>query len=339
MVPVKLGSFVDVAGQMQQPVEYRDIGLSRMLWIALWIKKAISFAIFMKTTASPTWIPGLILVMAWLPGGLAQNETNRPSIFAPDATVAATPASSATNPATHVATAPMVISSPVASAATENAVPGNKPLPAKLRLSPWTTEIVKLAESGIEADVMLSFIDNSGMFNLGADQIIYLSDLGVSGPTINAMLQHDREVISGLKPLTIVSEPAWEPALPPTFTASSEASSKTSTQPATAPARPAPVTTESAATPGGEALAEVNHGVADAQPGVLQYAMTNEREPVRRLVSVQPREVPSKKESLYRVREPYPVELLPPIIFINAPERTPNTLIIVGFPQTTTNGH
>lgn len=293
----------------------------------------------MKTQVSPTWIPGLILVMAWLPGSLAQNETNRPSIIAPDATVAATPASSAINPATHAATAPTDIPSPTASGATENAAPGNKPLPAKLRFSPWTTEIVKLVESGIEDDVVLSFIDNSGMFNLGADQIIYLSDLGVSGQIINAMLQHDREVVSGLRPLTIVSEPASKLALPPSFAASSEASGKTSTQPAAAPAPSVAVTAKLAATPGGGFLADVNRSVAEIQPGLLQYAMTDESEPVRQSVSAQPREAPNKKESLYRVREPYPVELLPPIIFINAPERTPNTLIIVGFPQTTTNGH
>lgn len=293
----------------------------------------------MKTPVSPTWIPGLILVMAWLPGGLAQNETNRPPIFTPDATLTATPAPAATNPVFLAVTAPTDFPSPTAGAATKNAAPGNKPLPAKLRLSPWTTEIVKLAESGIEDDVMLSFIDNSGMFNLGADQIIYLSDLGVSGQTINAMLQHDREVISGLRSLTIVSEPASEPAFPPTFTASSEASSKTSKQPVTAPALSAPVTTGLAATLGGESLAGVNRGVFDTQFAALQYAMADEREPVMQPVSVQPRQASGKNESLYRVREPYPVELLPPIIFINAPERTPNTLIIVGFPQTTTNGH
>ena len=293
----------------------------------------------MKTPVSPTWIPGLILVMAWLPGGLAQNETNHPPIVAPDATVAATAASAATNPATHAATAPTDIPSPTASAATANAAPESKPLPAKLRLSPWTTEIVKLAESGIEADVILSFIDNSGMFNLGADQIIYLSDLGVSGQTITAMLQHDREVISGLRPLTIVSEPASEPALPPIFTASREASSKTSTQPAPAPAHSTPVTTELAASPGGGSLAEVNRSVADIQPGLRQYAMTDESEPVGQSTRNQPRQSSAKNESLYPVREPYPVELLPPIIFINAPERTPNTLIIVGIPQTTTNWH
>lgn len=40
-----------------------------------------------------------------------------------------------------------------------------------------------------------------------------------------------------------------------------------------------------------------------------------------------------QKQSLYPVREPYPVELLPPIIFINTPEIHPNTLIVYGFPK------
>jgi hypothetical protein len=292
----------------------------------------------MKTAVSPSQIAGLILVMAWLPGGLAQNETNRSPIVAPDATVAATPTPAPANPATRAATAPMDIPSPTAGAAIANTTSGSKLLPAKLRLSPWTAEIVKLAESGIEEDVVLSFIDNSGLFNLGADQIIYLSDVGVSGRIINAMLQHDREVSSGLRLLTIVSEPTLEPAWPPTSTTSREASSKTNTQPATAPAPSVAVTTALAAVPGGESLAEVNRGIADPQPVPGQCAMADEREPVRPPVSSQPRQPPGRKESLYPVREPYPVELLPPIIFYNAAERTPNTLIIVGFPQTTTNG-
>ena len=293
----------------------------------------------MKRPVLLSWMPGLLLVMAWLPVGLAQNETNRPPAVAPDATLTATPWPAATNPATRAVTAPMDVPSPTAVVATPNAASGNQPLPAKLRLSPLTTEIVKLAQSGIEANVMLSFIDNSGTFNLGADQIIYLSDLGVPGQIINAMLEHDREVISGMRSLTIMSDTVTEPLFPPTFTASTGASSKTSVQPASASAPPALVTTELAATPGGESLAEVNRVVSDAQPAAMQYAMMNEREPVMQSMPDQPGQSSGKMESLYRVREPYPVELLPPIIFLNTQERAPNTFIILGFPQTNTNGN
>lgn len=293
----------------------------------------------MKTPSLLTWMPGLILVMSWLPVGLAQNQATHPPTGARDATLTAAPWPAETNPATCAVTAPTDIPSPTAGAATQNAATGNKPLPAKVRLSPWAIEIVKLAQSGIENDVMVSFVDNSGMFNLGADQIIYLSDLGVSGQIINAMLQHDREVISGMRSLTIVSDLATEPLFPPTFTASIRASSKTSAQPASASALSALVTTELAATSGGESMAEASRVVSDVQPAALQYAMMDEREPIMQPMPDQPRQSSGKKESLYRVREPYPVELLPPIIFINAPERTPNTFIIVGFPQTSTNEH
>jgi hypothetical protein len=51
----------------------------------------------MKTVASLNQITGLILAMAWLPDGLAQNTTNRPLTSASDATPVVTPARPATN--------------------------------------------------------------------------------------------------------------------------------------------------------------------------------------------------------------------------------------------------
>lgn len=272
----------------------------------------------MKTPVSPTWIPGLVLVMAWLPMGLAQSVTNLPPTFGLDATLVI----------------PVDILSQTAGLS-DNPVPRKKPLPSKMRLSPWTTEIVKLAESRIEDDVMLTFIDNSGTFNLGADHIIYLSDLGVSSQIINAMLQHDQDLISGARMMTIASEPTSEPVLETIFVASSAASSKAITQPASAPASPVPVAAASVTTSNGESLPTVNRVALDAQPAALQYAMADELESVRPPLLTHQWQSPEKKRSLYPVREPYPVELTAPIILITAEDRTPNTLIIVGFPRST----
>jgi len=272
--------------------------------------------------------------MAWFPDGLAQNEIHHPPTFAADTNLTVTSAPAQTNRATPTVTARAGISPLTVGVAAENAAPCYNWLPAKIRLSPWAAEIVKLAESGIEDDVTLSFIDNSGTFNLGAAQIIYLSDLGVSGQVINAMLQHDREVISGVRPLTVASAPDSEPAFSPALTASRETSSNVSKQLTTAPTPSAEAATGPTATPRGESLADVNSVVSDAQPVAAPCAMVNEREPAMQSLPIQPRQSSGAKECLYPVREPYPVELLPPIVFLNAVERTPNTFIIVGFPRT-----
>jgi hypothetical protein len=287
----------------------------------------------MKTPASPIWIPGLVLAMAWLPGGLAQNETNRSPTFARDATPVTVPALAPRAPALHRLTTPTDVSSQVVIAPPDDTASKDKRLPSKIRLSPWTTEIVKLAESGIDDSVMLSFIDNSGTFNLSAAHIIYLNDLGVSSQTITAMLQHDQELISGVRALTIASEPAWEPPFEKTFAASSDASIKPSTLPAPKPPVAAPLTAELADTPNGKLLPEANRTVPDTQPAALQYAMAGELDPVKALAP-SPQQLFDKKRNLYPVREPYAVELTAPIIFIVAANRTPNTLIIVGFPRT-----
>src|SRR5437868_768891 len=65
-------------------------------------------------------------------------------------------------------------------------------VPANLKPSPATAEIIKLANAGAEEIVMLSFVTNSlGTFNLRAEEIIYLNDIGVPSVVVTAMLQRD----------------------------------------------------------------------------------------------------------------------------------------------------
>src|ERR1041384_3743276 len=109
----------------------------------------------MKTPAS-NWISCLLLAMVGLPGAAAQNATNLAPV------------------AGDSAAGPIVLSL--------------KAQPPPIQLSPWATEIVKLAQAGIEESVMLSFIDNSGTFNLGADQLVYLTDLCVPAAVADGML-------------------------------------------------------------------------------------------------------------------------------------------------------
>src|SRR5262249_29508598 len=72
----------------------------------------------------------------------------------------------------------------------EQAPPGSAAVPANI--SSATAEVIRLAESGTSEDVILTFIQNStSSFNISADQILYLRDIGLSSQTITAMLNRD----------------------------------------------------------------------------------------------------------------------------------------------------
>ena len=65
-------------------------------------------------------------------------------------------------------------------------------VPENLKVSPALAEIIKLAQAGVSEEVMLSYITNSsGVYRIGADEILYLNDLGVSTPVITALIQRD----------------------------------------------------------------------------------------------------------------------------------------------------
>jgi hypothetical protein len=253
----------------------------------------------MKTPAS-IWIPSLLLAMAGLSGASAQNATNLAPV------------------AVDSAAGPIVLSL--------------KAPPPPIQLSPWATEIVKLAQAGIEESVMLSFIDNSGTFNLGADQLVYLNDLGVPSPVVNAMLQHDRDFISGARPLTIASAPPEQPVWPTNLAASSESPRKPNLQPATTPP-PAPTPAPAATKSDADSPTDLPSGVSGFQSTGPPNAIPVERNPAKRSALNKSRAPSEKERSIYRVRDPRPVEFLPPIVFVNEIERTPNTFIIELFPN------
>ena len=59
-------------------------------------------------------------------------------------------------------------------------------------LSPAAAEVVRMAQSGVTEDVLLAYVSNShNAFNLSADGVVYLRDLGISSPVLTAMLSHD----------------------------------------------------------------------------------------------------------------------------------------------------
>jgi hypothetical protein len=62
-------------------------------------------------------------------------------------------------------------------------------------LAPSASEVVRLSESGTTEDVVLAYIQRSTTpFNLSADQIVYLKDIGLSSNAITAMLNRDSDL-------------------------------------------------------------------------------------------------------------------------------------------------
>ncbi len=59
-------------------------------------------------------------------------------------------------------------------------------------LSANSREVVRLAQSGVEEEVLLAYVESvSSPFSVSADDIIFLKDLGISGTVISEMLRHD----------------------------------------------------------------------------------------------------------------------------------------------------
>src|SRR5207302_9275902 len=68
--------------------------------------------------------------------------------------------------------------------------PPSAAVPANL--APAAAEVVRLAESGVGEDVILAYIQNSqAPFEVSADQVLYLRDIGLSSQMISAMLNRD----------------------------------------------------------------------------------------------------------------------------------------------------
>src|SRR6266540_3475766 len=63
---------------------------------------------------------------------------------------------------------------------------------ASSRLSTNTTEVIRLAEAAADEKLILAYIESAQTpFELSAEGIIYLKDLGIDESTITAMLRHD----------------------------------------------------------------------------------------------------------------------------------------------------
>ena len=178
------------------------------------------------------------------------------------------------------------------------------------KLSHSAVEIVHLTQAGIDESVVFAFIENLGVFDLGADHIVYLNDLGVSGRVIQAMLMHDRDMFARLSHSTSTTNTSItaqkESAMAPT---------ERSPQASVSPSLVAVASTESIA------------GTSPQIPNVTtEVQIDATAEPVapkqNSLAFKDANKSPTaqaKRKVVYPVREPYPVELTAPIVFLDAP--------------------
>ncbi len=82
-------------------------------------------------------------------------------------------------------------------------------------LSPGAVEVVRLAEAGTGEDVILAYIQNSqAPFNLSANDLLYLKDVGVSQQVATAMLNHDN-ALRNQPPQYTYDQRAYPATVPP----------------------------------------------------------------------------------------------------------------------------
>jgi hypothetical protein len=84
-------------------------------------------------------------------------------------------------------------------------------LPSNIAPNSPLAQVIQLAQSGEDESVILSYINSaSSAFNLTADQIIYLKDLGLPDDAVTAMIQRDQQLsaVANATPTTITETTA-----------------------------------------------------------------------------------------------------------------------------------
>src|ERR1051325_4396224 len=162
----------------------------------------------MKTRIIQRWTAGITLAALPFFGGCMQSADSAPLTMVAESNAAPIIAedvvSNAPNPETAVEsleTAPAkVVSQPAPATQTAN-------------LNSTAAEVAKLAQAGVDDNVMMAYVTNSPhTFNLTADQIVYLNDIGVPGDVVTAMIQHDQ--LAGLNSSQPAPAPAYSNAQP-----------------------------------------------------------------------------------------------------------------------------
>ncbi|MGC3961592.1 MAG: hypothetical protein QM813_27815 [Verrucomicrobiota bacterium] len=160
----------------------------------------------MKTSLVYRFLMMGALLLPWVSGCAQQTASNPPmTVITTISPIAYPPTDFAptTNTPAAVATPPpvvaplIVIGSTNATATNEVAAavapPAEAVVPANLRVTRALGDVIQLAQSGVEESIMLTYVTNSpAAFLLGAEEIVYLKDLGVPSSVITSMMQRDQ---------------------------------------------------------------------------------------------------------------------------------------------------
>jgi len=115
------------------------------------------------------------------------------------------------------------------------AIPVAAPLPPGISPTSPLAQVARLTQAGVDENILLSYITNSSrLFNLDADRLIYLSNLGTPTDVVTAMLQRDQVLQAAFAATQTSQETKAEPG------ESAPAPAPTETAEAVTP--PAPIT-------------------------------------------------------------------------------------------------
>ena len=140
------------------------------------------------------WSLGLALAVLPIASGLQQESFSQPlsTNSAVQAAAASKEAAAPTRGVPVASTAEPAGEDELVNAPA-NPISTVKPLPPGVKVKGPVAEVLKLADSGVEESVMLAFVTNStSTFSLGAEEIIYLNDIGVPSAVVAAMIQRDQ---------------------------------------------------------------------------------------------------------------------------------------------------
>ncbi|HEY5914853.1 MAG TPA: hypothetical protein VJA21_30040 [Verrucomicrobiae bacterium] len=179
---------------------------------------------------------------------------------------------------------------------------------AQPRLSPWSSQVLKLAQAGVYEDVVFSYIDSAGTFNLTADQIITLTQSGVPRDVIAAMIQHDADIFSGVRQVLSSTVPESGDDTLSTVPAPPRLDARSKAQLSSVALSPRPLP------PNQETTVPADFGpefILEPLEAVYEPPEALERSPVRK---------------------PYAVQLTAPILVWRTEGRMPNTVLLEPFP-------
>lgn len=140
------------------------------------------------------------------PAAAADVSTNVPA--------APTTAEATAKAATELSVTDLTVAASTNAPAITEEIPPARP--ANLKISEATEKVIKLTESNLDEKVILTFVQQTPTkFELDADEIVYLSDVGLPSTVIAAMLKHDGDDPSKAENITgIASTEDVQPAIP-----------------------------------------------------------------------------------------------------------------------------